>query len=33
MSDLHRREFHEALFDADTFEDLPGMVPSSERCL
>jgi hypothetical protein len=24
MSDLQRREFHEALLDADTFEDLPG---------
>jgi hypothetical protein len=24
MSDVHRREFHEALLDADTFEDLPG---------
>jgi hypothetical protein len=24
MSDLPRREFHEALLDADTFEDLPG---------
>jgi hypothetical protein len=24
MSDLKRREFHEALLDADTFEDLPG---------
>jgi hypothetical protein len=24
MSDLHRREFHEALLDADGFEDLPG---------
>ena len=23
-SDLQRREFHEALLDADTFEDLPG---------
>jgi hypothetical protein len=23
MSDLQRREFHEALLDADTFEDLP----------
>ena len=23
-SDLERREFHEALLDADTFEDLPG---------
>jgi hypothetical protein len=24
MSDLQRRGFHEALLDADTFEDLPG---------
>jgi hypothetical protein len=24
MSDLQRREFHEALLDADCFEDLPG---------
>jgi hypothetical protein len=24
MSDLQRREFHEALLDADSFEDLPG---------
>ena len=24
MSDLQRREFHAALLDADTFEDLPG---------
>jgi hypothetical protein len=24
MSDLQRREFHEALLDADDFEDLPG---------
>jgi hypothetical protein len=24
MSAEQRREFHEALFDADTFEDLPG---------
>ena len=24
LSDLQRREFHEALVDADTFEDLPG---------
>jgi hypothetical protein len=24
MSDLQRREFHEALLHADTFEDLPG---------
>jgi hypothetical protein len=24
MSDLQRREFHEALLDADTFEDLCG---------
>jgi hypothetical protein len=24
MCDLQRREFHEALLDADAFEDLPG---------
>jgi hypothetical protein len=24
MSDLQRREFHKALLDAHTFEDLPG---------
>jgi hypothetical protein len=24
MSDLQRREFHGALLDADTFDDLPG---------
>jgi hypothetical protein len=24
MGDLQRREFHEALFDAGSFEDLPG---------
>jgi hypothetical protein len=24
MSDLQRRELHEALLDADSFEDLPG---------
>jgi hypothetical protein len=24
LSDLHRREFHEALLDADVFEDLRG---------
>jgi hypothetical protein len=24
MSELQRREFHEALLDADRFEDLPG---------
>jgi hypothetical protein len=24
MSDLQRREFHEALLEADRFEDLPG---------
>jgi hypothetical protein len=24
MSDLQRREFHEALLDVDTFEDPPG---------
>jgi hypothetical protein len=24
MGDLQRREFHEALLNADSFEDLPG---------
>jgi hypothetical protein len=24
LDDLQRREFHEALLEADTFEDLPG---------
>ena len=24
MSDLQRREFHDALLEADRFEDLPG---------
>jgi hypothetical protein len=24
LSDLQRREFHEALLDADSFEDFPG---------
>jgi hypothetical protein len=24
LSDLQRREFHEALLEADRFEDLPG---------
>jgi hypothetical protein len=24
MSDLQRRELHESLLDADSFEDLPG---------
>ena len=24
LSDLQRREFHEALLEADSFEDLPG---------
>jgi len=24
MTDLQRREFHEALLDADSFDDLPG---------
>jgi hypothetical protein len=24
LGDLQRREFHEALLDADTFQDLPG---------
>jgi hypothetical protein len=35
MGDQQRREFHEALLDADTFEDLPGKwqaaVLKSER--
>jgi hypothetical protein len=26
MSDLQRQEFHDALLDADTFEDLPREV-------
>jgi hypothetical protein len=36
MSDLQRREFHEALLDADTFEDLPGKwqaaILKAEQC-
>lgn len=28
MSDLQRREVHEALLDADNFEDLPGKWPA-----
>jgi hypothetical protein len=28
---LHRREFHEALLDADSFEDLPGQVAGGGR--
>ena len=36
MSELQRREFHEALLDADSFEDLPGkwqaaIVPAEQR--
>jgi hypothetical protein len=35
LSDLQRREFHEALLDADTFEDLPGKwqaaIPKAEQ--
>jgi hypothetical protein len=35
LGDLQRREFHEALLDADAFEDLPGkwqtVVVSAER--
>jgi hypothetical protein len=34
MSELERREFHEALLDADSFEDLPGKwqaaIPNAE---
>jgi hypothetical protein len=26
MNDLHRREFHEAVLDADAFEDLPAAI-------
>jgi hypothetical protein len=29
MSDLQRREFHEALLGADSFEDLPGKWPAA----
>lgn len=29
MSDLQRREFYEALLDADCFEDLPGKWQAS----
>jgi hypothetical protein len=29
MSDLQRREFQEALLEADTFEDLPGKWPAA----
>ncbi|MGH3339152.1 MAG: hypothetical protein ACRDPL_10020 [Propionibacteriaceae bacterium] len=37
MGDLQRREFHEALLDANGFEDLPGkwqaaIVPSPAAC-
>jgi hypothetical protein len=33
MDDRQRREFHEALLDADSFEELPGkwQQPSSRR--
>jgi hypothetical protein len=31
MSDLQRREFHEALLDADTFEDLSGKWQAAIR--
>jgi hypothetical protein len=30
MDDSQRREFHEALLEADTFEDLPGN--GKQRC-
>ncbi len=33
MSDRQRREFHEALLDADTFEDLPGILGPEARPL
>ena len=29
MSDLQRREFHEALLDADCFKDLPGKLQAA----
>jgi hypothetical protein len=31
MDDTRRREFHEALLDADSFEDLPGQVAGGGR--
>ena len=31
MGDHQRREFHEALLDADSFEDLPGLRIARER--
>jgi hypothetical protein len=35
MSELQRREFHEALLDAGSFEDLPGKwqaaIPKAEQ--
>jgi hypothetical protein len=30
MSDYQRRDFHEALLDADSYEDLPGKVAGSD---
>ena len=30
LSDLQRREFHEALLDADTFEDFAGKVAGGD---
>ena len=30
MDDRQRREFHEALLDADSFEDLPGKVAGGD---
>jgi hypothetical protein len=29
-SDYQRRDFHEALLDADSYEDLPGKVAGSD---
>jgi hypothetical protein len=31
MDDRQRREFHKALLDADTFEDLPGKWQAAIR--
>jgi hypothetical protein len=31
MSGQQRREFHEALLDADAFEDLPGQAVTAEQ--
>jgi hypothetical protein len=32
MGEAQRREFHEALLDADSFEDLPGKWPGDPEC-